>query len=834
MNKDVSQTNVEQNFLDQVLGSMPGGVFIYRDNESHELLYANDRFLSMLGYESLEELWTKKGRSLDALISPGDHDRLFAEIERQTQSGPICFVDFQGITKTHGSRYMEIFSRLVKHPEWGPVYYVFVVDSAAKYLTYSTDRLTGLPGQRRFLEYARKWFKLNDLNPSAPPIAILYFNLRHFKAYNLRFGLEAGDLLLQRIADLLKTAFPNDFISRFSDDHFAVLTYDVDLSNRVIDVHKQLLSVKMSMPLDMKIGAYHVEHSDTDPSRACDLAKLACDSIKNRLDIYSCRYTPTVQRAAQVGDYVIDHLDEAIEKGYIKVYFQPVIRSISKTLCGLEALARWVDPVYGFLKPNEFIPPLEDSRQLYKLDLHILELICQRQRHCLDNGIPAIPISFNLSRMDFLTCDIYAEILRITEKYRIPHSLLCIEITESMFVQNAGEITVILEQFRSAGFQVWMDDFGSGYSSLNALKDYHFDELKIDMAFLSSFTQRSKDIIEATVSMAKTIGIRTLAEGVETEEQFEFLKSIGCEKIQGYFFGKPLPFEEMVAHVRSRDIPVETPEMAAYYAKAGEENFITTKSMALLECDENHKFHYLFANDAYKSVLASVGSPTLAASESRMNEPESLIVHRVERLEKKVFASDRAYAMTYTVDDKYLWLKLQCIGRYQGRYLLLSQLLNITTTAARMEQLKVEGLAHDIYHLYNAVVIVDLDRGTCEPLVYWKEYNQFKTGRTYCLRRTVEALTKLHVPREDQARFRKFIDPETLRFRLANSPTGNLTDFFRTLTPNGYVWCQHVILSVPDTNHAAVLHTVKPAIPNDSLMESSLLKLYAQTKKGNS
>lgn len=834
MNKDVSQTNAEQNFLDEVLGSMPGGVFIYRDNESHELLYANDRFLSMLGYESLEELWIKKGRSLDALISPDDHERLFAEIERQTQSGPICFVDFKGITRTHDSRYMEIFSRPVKHPEWGPVYYVFVVDSAAKYLTYSTDRLTGLPGQRRFLEYARKWFKLNDLNPSAPPIAILYFNLRHFKAYNLRFGLEAGDLLLQRIADLLKASFPNDFISRFSDDHFAVLTYDVDLSNRVIDVHKQLLSVKMSMPLDMKIGAYHVEHSDTDPSRACDLAKLACDSIKNRLDVYSCRYTPTVQRAAQVGDYVIDHLDEAIEKGYIQVYFQPVIRSISKTLCSLEALARWIDPVYGFLKPNEFIPPLEDSRQLYKLDLHILELICQRQRHCLDNGIPAVPISFNLSRMDFLTCDIYEEIEKIAAKYQIPHSLLCIEITESMFVQNAGEIRVSLERFRAAGFQVWMDDFGSGYSSLNALKDYHFDELKIDMAFLSSFTQRSKDIIESTVSMAKTIGICTLAEGVETEEQFEFLKSIGCEKIQGYFFGKPLPFEEMVAHSKSRGIPPETPEMAAYYTKASEKNFITTKSMALAECDKNMKIHFLFANDAYKKVLASVGANTLTASENRMNMPGSEVMKRIDRLVKKVLTSDRAYAMTYSLHDQYLWLKVKCIGHYQDRSLLDAQLLNITNTAAHLEQLKVDGLEQNIYHLYNAVVIVDLDHGTCEPLVYWKEYNQFKTGRTYCLHQTMKALTKLNVFKEDQARFLKFMDLETLRFRLANNPTGNLTDFFRTLTPNGYVWCQHVILSVPDTGHGAVLHTVKPAIPNDSLMESSLLKLYAQTKKEDS
>ncbi len=830
MNKDVSQDLLKQAQLDDVLNFMPGGVFIYRDNESHELLYANERFLSMLGYDDLDSLLEERGTSFDDLVTHGDRQRLFQEIERQTQSGPICFVDFHAVTRRNENRYVEIFSRLVKHPDLGPVYYAFAVDSAAKFLTYSTDRLTGLPGQRRFLEYALKWFKLNEMNPSAPPIAILYFNLCHFKSYNIRFGLEAGDELLQRIADLLKISFPNDFVSRFSDDHFVILTYDVDLQNRIIDVHKQLLNVKMRTPLEMKIGLYHVDDSSTDPSRACDLAKLACDSIKNRLDVYSCRYTPTVQRSVIIADYVIDHLDEACEKGYIKVYFQPVIRSISKTLCSLEALARWVDPTYGFLNPSEFIPPLENSRQLYKLDLHMLELICQKQRYLLDHDLPCVPISFNLSRMDFLTCDIYGEIERIADKYQIPHSLLCIEITESMFVQDAGEIRVILDRLRRSGFQVWMDDFGSGYSSLNALKDYHFDELKIDMAFLSNFTQRSRDIIESTVQMAKNISIRTLAEGVETEEQFEFLKSIGCEKIQGYYFGRPLPFDDMKVHIESQGIPFETPEMAAYYAKAGEKKFVTGKSLALAECDEHQKIHFLYASAAYKKVLASAGAHDLRDSENRMNRPGSEIMKKIDRLVKKVLTSNKAYAMTYTLNDQYLWLKVKAIARYQGRTLLEAQILNITSNAAQMEQLKVDGLAQDIYHLYNGVVIIDLDRGTCEPLVYWKEYRQFKIGRSYCFRSTVAALSRMHIYKEEQERFKKFMEPETLRIRLARSPNGNLTDFFRTLTDHGFTWCQHVLLSVPGTNHGMVLHTVRPAVPSDTIMESSLLKLYSQTK----
>lgn len=313
----------------------------------------------MLGYGSLETLTQTRGHTFDDIIHAPDRERVFREIEHQLQQSPIGFIDFKAMTKENLPRYMEIFCRTTMLPDYGRVTVVFAVDAEAKYLTYSTDRLTELPGQRRFLEYAAKWFKLSSMNPVSPPIAILYFNLCHFKSYNIHFGLDAGDALLLHMAETLRKCFPDDFIARFSDDHFVVLTYDVDLQNRVIDAHKKLLSLYMRSPLEVKIGIYQVEDLSITPSKACDLAKLACDSIKDRLDIFLCEYTAKVQRAVLIRDYVIDHLDEAFAKGYIQVYYQPVIRSISKTLCGLEALARWIDPVYGFLKPSEFIPALE-------------------------------------------------------------------------------------------------------------------------------------------------------------------------------------------------------------------------------------------------------------------------------------------------------------------------------------------------------------------------------------------------------------------------------------------------------------------------------------------
>lgn len=169
----------------------------------------------------------------------------------------------------------------------------------------------------------------------------------------------------------------------------------------------------------------------------------------------------------------MDHLQEALDKKYIKIYLQPVIRSISGTLASAEALSRWVDPVYGLLSPADFIPALEESRQIQKLDLYVLEEICKTYRARVSQGLPVIPISFNLSRVDFYSGSIFEEVDAIVRKYRVPHHMIHVEITESVFIKDGVSISTQIDKFRDAGYEMWMDDFGSGYSSLNVLKDYH-------------------------------------------------------------------------------------------------------------------------------------------------------------------------------------------------------------------------------------------------------------------------------------------------------------------------------------------------------------------------
>lgn len=233
------------------------------------------------------------------------------------------------------------------------------------------------------------------------------------------------------------------------------------------------MSLREDVDLAVKFGLYPIDDVYTKPETACDLAKAAADSIRNRYDIHCQTYTETIGEKAFIKSYVMDHLQEALDKKYIKIYLQPVIRSISGTLASAEALSRWVDPVYGLLSPADFIPALEESRQIQKLDLYVLEEICKTYRARVSQGLPVIPISFNLSRIDFFSGSIFEEVDAIVRKYRVPHHMIHVEITESVFIKDGVSISTQIDKFRDAGYEMWMDDFGSGYSSLNVLKDYH-------------------------------------------------------------------------------------------------------------------------------------------------------------------------------------------------------------------------------------------------------------------------------------------------------------------------------------------------------------------------
>ena len=414
------------------------------------------------------------------------------------------------------------------------------------------DKLTGLYTLGYFRILARE--KIQEENMKKDDGAYLFINITNFKVYNDQKGFLKGNDFLIRTGQILKDVFPGSLISRQSDDRFVALVKNENLIEKIEQANKEVENIDPELRLSIKVGVNVIYDEKEDPQQSIEKARYAfAEAKQSRSGKRYAFYDENMHDHYLLVQYVVAHIDEAIEKGYLKAYYQPVVWSKGRTLCGAEALARWIDPKYGFLSPAKFVPALENSQLIYKLDKAILRLVCKDLRHNMDNNLPALPVSINFSRADFGVMDIVQVVKETVDEFNIPHDLLHIEITESALTNEEDLLKDTIRRLHENGFATWLDDFGSGYSSFNVLKDYEFDVLKLDMAFLTGFNGnvKAKSLISSVINMADQIGMKTLCEGVETMEQAEFLESVSCGRLQGYLYGKPLTYEEIMDKIKT-------------------------------------------------------------------------------------------------------------------------------------------------------------------------------------------------------------------------------------------------------------------------------------------
>ena len=424
------------------------------------------------------------------------------------------------------------------------------------------DELTGIHNMVYFRNEAEK--VLSYVTTDKENTIFLFFDIENFKSYNEKYGFHEGNELLIKVAHMIEDSFKGSLVSRFSDDHFVVLTRIDGAKNIIGHLSGEIKKLQREVHLELKCGAYKPVGDEADVSLACDRARFACNSIKKHYDRTLRIYDKSLEDKFQLKHYIVNNIDNAIASGYIKVYYQPVVSTKNGCICGLEALARWEDPNYGLLSPGAFIEILEEYRQIYKLDQYIIEAVCRDYRDASDNKKPFAPVSLNFSRLDFELCDIVGYLCETVEKYGVPKNFIDIEITESALTDQQDFLPNAIKNLRSFGYKVWLDDFGSGYSSLNVLKDYQFDVLKIDMKFLSGFkdNEKTRPILENIVSLTKQLKMLSLTEGVETAEQFSFLEAIGCDRAQGYLFSKPVPIETLRERISAGELKI-SPELSA-------------------------------------------------------------------------------------------------------------------------------------------------------------------------------------------------------------------------------------------------------------------------------
>ncbi len=457
------------------------------------------------------------------------------------------------------------------------------------------DRLTDLPNMRHFLTLAEDE-KKRLLAEGKQPV-IVYFDIVGLRNYNRRYGFKKGDELIVNFAKILERQFGDHRVCRFSGDHFDAVTDETRVEEEIQVVLRECETVMDGKQMLVRVGVYPNRLEDVEINIACDRAKFAGELKRGELSSTVTYYDEKLLRDGEIYTHIINNLDRALSEGWIKVYYQPIIRAADEKICDEEALTRWIDPVLGFLSPGDFIPALEESKLIYKLDLYVVDQVLAKMKQQVEAGFYLVPQSINLSRMDFESCDVVEEIRRRVDEAGIDRSMISVEITESVI---GGDFEFMKEQvnrFRHLGFRVWMDDFGTGYSSLDVLHQIHFDLIKFDMWFMERFDEgeESRIILTELMNMAIALGIETICEGVEQVEQVEFLREIGCTRIQGFYYGKPLPFEGILnLFEKGTRLEFENPEESAYYSSIGRINLYDISALSNENDDSlTHYFNIL-------------------------------------------------------------------------------------------------------------------------------------------------------------------------------------------------------------------------------------------------
>lgn len=411
------------------------------------------------------------------------------------------------------------------------------------------DSLTEIYSEQKFYQATRELLdKAGDGN-----FAIIHFDIDRFKIINAFYGTKEGDKLICYVANAIRTVMTNydlrSTYGRVGGDVFAIcMPYQElgDIYNVLEHIKERIRRHSVHYYLETCAGIYLIEDKNMDVVEIFDKASMAATQCKEKYMVHESMYTKELSDNLKREQQIIDEMDDALANQEFVVYFQPKYEVEGRSPGGAEALVRWQKPDGTMVSPGAFIPIFEKNGFITKLDYYVWEKVCQFIRSELDSGRRPAPISVNVSRVNLYDPKFLESLIDLVERYKIPPKYLHLELTESVFSDNATIIQDAVFYLHKAGFTILMDDFGSGYSSLNVLKDVDLDVLKIDMKFFSKggAAEKGAKIIEAVVKMADSLNMTVIAEGVEEQEQVDFLSKLGCDYIQGYYFAKPMPQEE--------------------------------------------------------------------------------------------------------------------------------------------------------------------------------------------------------------------------------------------------------------------------------------------------
>ncbi|MEG7531620.1 MAG: EAL domain-containing protein, partial [Hungatella sp.] len=568
--------------------------------------------------------------------------------------------------------------------------------SALKQLKYLADYdvLTGIYNKTKFFDAVRRMIDANG----DKSFVFMRFDVDRFQLINSFFGMKEGDKLLIYIAQYLATdakACEYAVYGRIESDVFGLcLPYNiVQIEDLVRQSKNKLAKYNPNYDIVPSIGIYVIEDPTISVEMMYNRATLAAKSCKGNYVDYYAYYNERMSATLTMEQEITNDMKYALENGQFEIYLQPQYNIHTKLPCGAEALVRWIHPKKGMLSPGIFIPIFERNGFITKLDYYVWEQACRCLHEWILQGIKPYPISVNVSRVDLYNPKLVETFLELVDRYEIEPRLLNLELTESAYTDNPIAMKKMMERLQEHGFLIMMDDFGSGYSSLSLLKDILVDVLKIDMQFLSKteIPGRGENIIASVIRMAKWLNIPVIAEGAESGDQVDFLRSVGCDFVQGYYFARPMPvsdYEQLCIRL-SLNVPLIFDQKPDHYCY--DDLFSLNQEMkclfdnalqaAVIYEFSDDQLEMVRVNEAYYALLGHGEMPATSSNVLNLVEDEyqALVLHAFCTCASTQETVECEYIRRHK-GEMPLWIhaKLRYISKVGNKHILSGELTDIT------------------------------------------------------------------------------------------------------------------------------------------------------------
>lgn len=796
------------------MNAFPGGVLLISRDEEERILAVNEEVLRIFGCSEEQEFLNLSGGCFRGLMSEDGHHPLRDFFSNHNEKGTYNFYSFTSATMRGRTVEVEGVVGKAEDEEFGPVWVVELVQSEVRHMALEQDLDTGLLGRHAFRQEAFRLKKEDMARGVYGTRVIIFLNLVRFSAINATYGVGTGNAVLKRMGQILHHYFPADPVGHVAADDFIILASPEQVFEKLDAAVEEINGILEDEAVQCKAGAVcfgkgHIsipELLSMSWWEPFDLARKAAESIKNDGSRNWALYTPALGQKLINTAFVMKNFRKAIREGHIQIFYQPVIRALTGKLCSFEALARWTDPEQGMILPGVFIPVLEKMNLIHLLDSYIIEETAKLYVKLRKEGWPVVPVSVNLSRMDFDAMDPFDFLEHIVSTYQVPRRFFRIEVTESALTLNGKAMKKELSRFREAGYQLWLDDFGSGYSSLNVLKEFPFDELKIDMAFLRNFNEKGREIIRSIILMAKNLSIHTLAEGAETEEQVEFLKKSGCERIQGFYFGKPMPWEEVREKITSGTYVPETAVEETVMDGLGEVNVITEKPMGLF-LHSRGRCDLLLQNEALTRETAAVGGADGVLFNGGVlqdNEPSYDFIHSL------IEESWRSGRMQSAITVKNGSLLKYEVHTLRGSDTLGGgsiSVMNVSLRKELAEKQDMNSLYMNMMHIFTGMYYYRRKEKKAKVLL--TRLPALKSGDILSVEQILGVKSCVHP--DDRKRFLAFMSEEHVQKEIDASPYGAAGGVFRFKDRGGrYVWRELVVVEAGNDGEKDFLIGAKP------------------------